>query len=826
MVERKEFFLGKIFNPKQPKTPGDVVELDPADLTTHGVIIGMTGSGKTGLGVVILEEAALQGIPAIVLDPKGDLTNLLMHFPEQRAEDFKPWIDPEEAKRAGKTVDQQAVETAAMWKDGLAGWGLGKNDLQALNDSVEFTIYTPGSTAGIPVNILSSFEAPDMDWEENAEMLRDRISSTVTAILGLVGMEEIDPLRSKEHILLSNLLENAWSAGKSLEMHDLILLVQNPPMERLGAFPLDSFYPEKERSELAILLNNILASPSFKSWIEGQRLDIGQLLYSNDGKPRHSVFYLAAMDESERMFFVTLLFTAIDSWMRTQRGTGNLRALIYFDEILGFLPPVANPPSKSVILRMLKQARAFGVGLLLATQNPVDLDYKSLTNTGAWMIGRLQAERDKDRLLDGLESAAGGMDRGEYNKLISGLAKRVFLLHSVKSNTPKLFSVRWAMNYLAGPVMKSQIDELNALAGAQAPRDRVAANQVTDSGSQSKPVGGAKRPSADTAAGISEARPSAPGGIAEYFLPNDLPVDKALAAYSLPVGSKVAGLVYQPALLAQADVRYFARSYNFEYINNTAVLMPELEPGLVRWEAYTGRYYKPDELSKQPQPNAAFKPLPAFLSDSKKINSLQNDFEDWIYRTGNIYIKANKELKVVAGPDVSEAEFVSMLRKATRGGSGSASKLGTDYQKKIDVLKQKIERQKLEVDEKEEELNARRLDEAGAGAGLLMGMLGVGRKKSVSSNITKRRMTAKAKAALEQEEHDLETLVKQLETLEKERDQALAGGAVADSGGPHYEEIPLSPSKKDIYLSLYGLAWAPYYRIEAGGEKLIPAYRD
>ncbi|MBA4380831.1 MAG: hypothetical protein C0393_09210, partial [Anaerolinea sp.] len=410
---------------------------DPADLTTHAVVTGMTGSGKTGLCIALLEEAALQGVPALMIDPKGDLTNLLLHFPDLAPQDFQPWLDPEMARRAGKSVEQASSDAATAWRNGLYDWGMDRERLLALKNAAQFAVYTPGSDAGIPVSVLTSLHAPPIPltslgispWDGNRDVLRAQIVSTVTALLGLVGMGEMDPLRSREHILLSNIFENAWSQAKSLDMAELILQTQNPPFEKLGAFPVDTFFPAKERMGLALQLNNILAAPAFEIWRQGQSLDIAALLNMPDGRPRHSIFYLAHLSDSERMFFVTLLLSAVETWMRTQAGATSLRALLYMDEIYGYLPPQSNPPSKQPLLRMLKQARAFGLGLLLATQNPVDLDYKALSNAGSWFIGKLQTDQDKQRLLDGLESAASGsLDRRAYDKLISGLGKRVFLL--------------------------------------------------------------------------------------------------------------------------------------------------------------------------------------------------------------------------------------------------------------------------------------------------------------------------------------------------------------------------------------------------------------
>ncbi|MBC8506471.1 MAG: ATP-binding protein, partial [Chloroflexi bacterium] len=501
-----KFYLGRILDHDKP------LLYDPDDLTTHAVVVGMTGSGKTGLCIDIMEEAALQNTPALLIDPKGDITNALLHFPDLLPTDFQPWINPDEARRAGKTVEASATETAATWKKGLAEWGIGSERMRALKNAAQFAVFTPGSDAGIPVSILASLKAPELDWKENTELLREKISGTVTAILGLVGMSDIDPVRSREHILLSNIFENAWSQGKDLDLSELILQTQNPPFDKLGVFDVSTFFPDKDRFELAMLLNNILASPSFQSWIEGQPLDINSLLYMPNGRPRHSVFYIAHLSNEERMFFVTLLYSAVETWMRAQSGTTGLRALLYFDEIFGYMPPVSNPPSKQLMLRMLKQGRAFGVGQVLVTQNPADLDYKALSNAGSWFVGKLQTENDKNRLLDGLEGAAPGLDRRHYDDLISTLDKRVFLLHNIHEKEPQLFTTRWAMNYLAGPVTRNQIPALNKLAGVSAPKQEARAAVAGATVSQTSSTSSEELPG-------SSSRPAVHSGIDEYFLP-------------------------------------------------------------------------------------------------------------------------------------------------------------------------------------------------------------------------------------------------------------------------------------------------------------------
>jgi hypothetical protein len=567
------FYIGRDFHPQRGETPSQNTHYDPDDLTTHAVVVGMTGSGKTGLCVDMMEEAALKGLPALMVDPKGDITNLLLHFPELAPDDFQPWINPDQARREDKTVAEVATQTSDLWRNGLAKWDIQPDRLRALKEAAQFAVYTPGSDAGIPISILASLEAPPISWDENEELLREKISGTVTALLGLVGMHDIDPVRSKEHILLSNIFEQAWSQGEDLDLGELILKTQNPPFSKLGVFDVNTFFPEKDRFELAMLLNNILAAPAFQVWLEGQPLDIQGLLYTPDGRPRHSIFYIAHLPEAERMFFVTLLFSAMEAWMRTQGGTTSLRSLLYFDEIFGYLPPTQNPPSKEPMLRMLKQARAFGVGLVLVTQNPVDLDYKGLSNTGTWFVGKLQTDQDKQRLLDGLQGATPDMNRGAYDKMISSLGKRVFLLHNVHEKKPKLFQTRWAMNYLAGPLTRTQIPAVNQLAGAKPealPPDSAAQASFgtieTGAAVYGQPAAAVTQTNVESEAELpgSATRPAVPGRMAEYFLPNDLSFTEAfsVAGRSVPEEARSLGLIYRPALLAQSRIRYLNRTRN------------------------------------------------------------------------------------------------------------------------------------------------------------------------------------------------------------------------------------------------------------------------
>ncbi len=822
MDAQGDFYLGRIVDPKTGDTTDTPLLYDPDDLTTHAVVVGMTGSGKTGLCIDMLEEAALNQIPAIMIDPKGDITNALLHFPELRAEDFQPWINPDEARREDKTIEQASADTADLWRKGLAGWDIGPERLARLRDAVHFAIYTPGANDGLPVSILASLQAPAIAWESHTQTLREKISDTVTALLGLVGVRDIDPVQSREHILLANIFERAWSQGKDLTLAELIMQTQNPPFDKLGVFDVDTLFPDKDRLELAINLNNILAAPAFQSWIEGEPLDVGSLLFHPDGKPRHSVFYIAHLDEAERMFFVALLYSAIESWMRTQPGSTSLRALVYFDEIFGYLPPVGNPPSKEPMLRLLKQARAFGVGMVLATQNPVDVDYKALSNAGTWFVGRLGTDQDKQRLLDGLSTAiGGGMDRKEYDDLISRLGKRVFLVRNVHEKRPSLMQTRWAMNYLAGPLTRTQIPVLNALVGA-APAVPAAA--------PAPPQPPARPVMSDTAPVIgSETRPKVPAQVEEYWLPNNLTLHEAIAASrrDVPRNTRSAGLLYRPVLLAQADVRFTNRKYKLDADLQRAVLVEEPDRrGDVRWDDYGLPALNERDLNRRPEPGARFASLDAPLSDGRTLRAMEKDFQDWAYRTSEVKVQAHEMLKVYAGPDVSDKKFSAMCEKAAaEKRKAEIKKLAAAYDKKMDSVENRLEREERELREDKAELSSRQQEEAGTHLETILSLFG-GRRRSISSSLRKRRMTTQSRAEVKESEEAIAEYEEELEELEAELAQALAENEEKwDAIIANVTEIPVSPYKKDTNVALFGVAWFPYHVVNADGQTIeLPGF--
>jgi hypothetical protein len=520
------FYLGRKFDPATRRMTEDVVYYDSRDLTTHAVVVGMTGSGKTGLCITLLEEAILDNIPAIIIDPKGDITNLLLAFPDMTPDEFAPWINVDDARRAGMDVATYAADTAARWKDGLASWSIVPDRVRWLKKAARYSIYTPGSDAGLPISILASLRAPRDGWAGNEEAHREKINGIVTALLALIGLS-VEPIKDPEHVLVANIFEYAWRQGRDLTLEDIIIQVQKPPFEKLGVFPIDQYIDEKKRVKLAMGLNNIVAAPSFQSWVNGEPMDIQHLLYQPNGRPRVSIFYTAHLSEAERMFITTLLLENLLGWMRTLSGTTSLRALMYIDEMFGYFPPYPkNPPTKEPIMRLLKQARAFGIGMILATQNPGDLDYKGLANAGTWFIGRLQSDNDRAKVMEGLNELANADDRvsvKEIAQLIADIEPRVFLMRNVHDDAgPTLIHTRWSMSYLRGPLTRQQVQ---ALMATQKQQLMVQLNQAPQM--QAIGAAGYTQPvqtfGAQTAAAYPPTLPSIPGADVGFAAPSSPP---------------------------------------------------------------------------------------------------------------------------------------------------------------------------------------------------------------------------------------------------------------------------------------------------------------
>ncbi|MGC8779362.1 MAG: ATP-binding protein [Anaerolineae bacterium] len=833
------FFLGREYDLKTHQILADrPVNYDARDLTTHAMVVGMTGSGKTGLCITLMEEAALDGVPAIMIDPKGDITNLLLTFPDLRPEDFLPWVNPDDARRKGQTPEEYAAATARTWREGLASWEEGPERIRALKEAADFAIYTPGSEAGLPVSILSSFKAPALDWDTETETLRDRIQGTVSGLLGLIGVAA-DPVRSREHILLSTIFETAWRAGQDLDIAQLIMQVQKPPFRQIGVFDVDAFFPEKERFGLAMALNNIIASPSFAAWTQGEPLDIGSLFYTATGKPRHTIFYIAHLSDAERMFFVTLLLEQIISWMRAQPGTTSLRGLVYMDEIFGFFPPTANPPSKKPMMTLLKQARAFGLGIVLTTQNPVDLDYKGLTNTGTWFVGKLQAERDKARLMDGLESAlaeaGAALDRATLDRTISALDNRVFLMHNVNLRAPVIFYTRWAMSYLRGPLTRQQIKTL------MAPRK---ARLATPKAAEAPTTTIAARGTAAGAAGLMAQPPVLPSAIKQVYLPVALTESQGVRQVADRVGGSVTPiekrLVYTPALIGFASVRFVDRKLALDETQDITLLLPLDEQNkLISWKDARPVHLDPRELADRPERDGLFvADLPTDVTDARAFGRLAAALADHLYQGQSYTLSYNPALKLYSRPGESERDFKIRCQQAAREQRDAAvDKLRAKYQVQFDRLEDKLDRERRELAENEGQLKGRIGEEVLSGLATVAGALGVlGRRSSslrgLTSVATRRRITAQAQANVAAAKAEIARLQAQVEQLKNDMEQDVK--QVTDqwtAATEAVQQIKVTPKKTDIDVQMVALAWAPAWEItyeDARGRsrtEAVPAYQ-
>ncbi len=779
------FNLGAIVDPESGDRSADMLDYDAGDLTTHGVIVGMTGSGKTGLGIIFIEEALRSGIPVLILDPKGDMTNLLLTFPDLAPSDFEPWIDETHARRNDLSVAESAVQTAQLWKSGLESWGLDGDDIADLRAAADFTVYTPGSRAGVPLNILGSLAAPRVDWSDDAEAARDEIEGLVSGLLALVDIEA-GPLSSREHILVSNLVERAWRDGEDLSLERLIGMIHRPPMRKLGVFEVDSFFPEKDRLQLAMRLNALVASPSFSDWRSGPPLDVERLLWSEAGKPQASIVYLAHLSDEERQFVVTMVLGKMITWMRSQPGSGDLRALIYMDEVFGFVPPTAAPPAKKPILTILKQARAFGIGMILSTQNPVDLDYKAMSNAGTWCIGRLQTERDKARILEALQSASGDVDVAELDALISGLGKRTFLLHNTREREPSVFTTRWAMSYLRGPLTRS---ELTALTEGD-PRRVESAPSPTES-----------VPSSDDASLVA---PKVASGVPVGFLDPGAPWADAIGAsksshrYALGLAARV-HLTF--------DDRYAAIDHDEEW---EAIYFP-IGDGFDPSAAHSVDHDERDFLSEPPA-QATFV-IPDVPIDTKQwFSGISNDIRTHLYRNRAVQVFKNPSLKVYGRVEEAAAEFQARCSRLADGKADAAvAALTKKYATRIDRARDQLDRALEKVEDARLDVDTRKQEELMSGAGTVLGVL-LGRKntRSLSTATSKRSMTRKAERKLESAQRKVGDEVEDIDELERGMAQEVA--EIAEEWAEKaadIETIEIGLEKTDISVDSLSLVWVP-----------------
>jgi DNA helicase HerA-like ATPase len=793
------FYLGKIVDPETKQPVDELVMYDAKDLTTHAVCVGMTGSGKTGLCIALLEEAAIDGIPAIVIDPKGDLGNLMLTFPALQPGDFEPWLEPSDAARKGITLPQLAEQSAQNWRQGLETWHQPVDRIQKLKDAAEIAIYTPGSSAGRPLTVLRSFEAPSQETIDDTSAFRDYIMSAVSGLLALIGVSG-DPLRSREHILLSSIMEHHWRLGQNLDIPALIHAIQKPPFNKVGVFDLDSFYPDKDRLELAMSLNNLIASPGFAVWTQGEPLDIQRLLYTTSGKPRIAILSIAHLSDSERMFFVTILLNAVLAWMRTQSGTSSLRALLYMDEIFGYFPPTANPPSKLPMLTLLKQARAFGLGVVLATQNPVDLDYKGLANTGTWLIGRLQTDRDKARVLDGLESAAqgsgAGFARGEMDRLLSGLGNRVFLLHNVHEEHPVMFQTRWVMSFLRGPLTLNQIKKLTV------PAPEVAVPVTT-------PVSVTQQNAAPIsvsapAMGTGQTRPTPPPGVEEYFV--------------RPRHAGTTAITYSPAIAAQVRLHFVDAKADLDCWQTIQFTHPAVDRAEeLAWTNVTSVMNNLAAIDRQPLAGAQFASIPDAVSRPANFKMWEKMLESHIYQETTLDLFTCPELKSTSKPSETEGDFKTRLQVVVREKrDAEMEKVRKKYAVKMASLQEQVRKAAVRVEKEKDQYGQHKMSTAISFGTTILGAL-LGRRAMSASTMGRAASTMKGVGKSSKEKHDidmandsLEATQARLETLQQDLDGELqAIQSSCDVDALTIETAKIRPRKSDITLTMFGLAWVP-----------------
>ena len=784
------FYLGRKLDPTSRQATPELLLYDSRDLTTHGVCVGMTGSGKTGLCLSLLEEAAIDGVPVLAIDPKGDVGNLMLSFPELRPEDFRPWIDEAEAQRQGQTPEAFAAAQAELWRGGLEKWGQDGARIARLRQAAEVVIFTPGSSSGIPISILASFAAPTAAVLEDEDLYRERITTVAGSLLSMLG-RSADPVQSREHILLSRLFDEAWRQGQDLDLAGIIRGIQEPPFDRLGVLDLESFFPGKDRFELAMALNNLLASPGFAPWLEGTPLDLAELLYTPEGKPRIAVVSIAHLSDAERMFFVTLLLSQAISWMRKTSGTSSLRALLYMDEIFGYLPPVAEPPSKKPMLTMLKQARAFGFGVLLATQNPVDLDYKALSNMGTWFIGRLQTERDRDRLVDGLVGASGGgLDKEELTRLLGSLEKRMFLLQNAHRGKPELFTSRWALSYLAGPMTRQQIAKLMAGKKAGAPVARPAA----------------PGPAPAVRAGALGGRPVLAAEVPQVFLP--------------PAGPVSGGLTYRPALLGLAKVHYSDPKLGVEHSEDAAYLT-DFTDGVraIDWLAARPLAVTADQLEREPAlENAQYVDPPDVARKAASYPPWTRDFADALFRNKRLTLMRSPSLGLVSAPGETEKAFRIRIQPLYRDERDRRlAEVEAAYAGKLERIEDQLARAEERRQRESADVSERSWDTV-LSVGSAIGSVLFGRGRVLSSGTLGRASSAARGVGRIAKERQQEQLASDaVERLQADRDALIADRhaevlqvreALGDAN-EGFEPVEVKPKKTDVRVEWVGLAWQP-----------------
>ena len=805
MTRPAPLHLGESVDPAAHQRTGTPITVDPASLTTHAVIVGQTGSGKTGLGISLIEEVLLNGTPVILIDPKGDLTNLALRFPQLSAAEFTPWVEG---------ADPATVAT--QWKDGLASWQIDGTEIAKLQSKSDVVVWTPGSSSGRGLNLIGSLQAPRDASDPAARS--DEIAASVGGLLRLVGIDS-DPMSGREHIFLANLVERAWAAGQDLGLDQLVGQIFDPPFRKMGVLDLDTFYPPKDRSELGMKLNGLLASPAFASWGEGEPLDIAAMLHDpSTGKARASVVTIAHLSDEERQFAVAKILSALITWMRAQSGTTSLRALLYIDEVLGYVPPNGNPPTKAPILTLVKQARAFGVGVVLATQNPVDVDYKVLSNATTWMVGRLQTERDRDRLLDGMRTASGATDIDQLGATISGLAKREFIMQRSGADKPVVFNSRWAMSYLRGPLTGAQIKALGPMGGGGSATSAISATSAAaGSAPTGQGVAGTTPAAAPTRARATAddettMAPPVADGIKQGWVVSAAPwLDQ--------VGGTPNSITFSPALAIRMSMLFDDTAAELRDEQEWEAVVHPLSQ-VIDTDSIVAVDHDDRDLTELAPAGAVYVLPDAKIDAAAWFKSAQTRIVEHVAASRTMTLQRNETLKLWSRPAETPEQFAARCSLAAdEKADAETAKLRTTLETRIDRIRAAIDAAERKVDQAETDRKASRNEELLAGAGDLLGALfggkkstrGIGRAVRGASGrrADTRREGAQATAAasaLSDKSQELVELEQQL------ADQVFEIDAKWNTVANEVTEVTIPLEKTDVRVVDTKLVWIPVSR--------------
>lgn len=826
-----KLYLGNIINPKTQDTTDERFYYDAHNFTTHGVIVGMTGSGKTGLSIGLLEEALHNDIPTIIIDPKGDMPNLALQFPDLSPGEFLPWINRGDARRRNMSPEEYAGMVARSWEFGLGKSGIDKDRIKKFVSNVDFRIYTPGSDSGISLNILDSFRAPPISADDNAEAFSSAVESTTQSLLGLVGIEG-DPLQSREFILISNIMQDRWKEGEDLTLESIIGYVMNPPVKKLGVFDVETLYPRNERMKLAMLLNNVIASPGFSIWLKGESMNPAMWVSKRNGRTPCSIFYISHLSDSERMFFVTLLLGKIMNYVRTLPGTSELRILLYFDEVFGYLPPhPKNPPSKTPILTILKQARAFGLGMVLATQNPVDLDYKALTNAGTWFIGKLRTDRDKKRILDGLETSSLSTDGREMDKLISSLETRNFILHSVHRKEPVVFHTRFTQAYLRGPITRVQLKSIAEKSQLFKPAPNLGSGGSPEVGNGKREMGNGKFSSLDSRFSTpnmpgndtkpthedesneySAVMPDLPKSLGSYYLTEEAYKSQELMNILRQHREKSDKALYRPALMAKLKLRFDEEKARLvHYTELYRMVFPLYEDSMPNWPD-ENTPLEDDFIAMKPYASALFASPPRYLLDKREAKNIINDLIDMIYGEESISILKNQSLKMYGemGESVEDFERRCSFEVESKM-KREENKIRRRYGRTINTKKRQFDRKIQKLEDLKQESSLRKTTEVVDIGESILSIFTKKRKnvgRSFSRALNKRRYSGRAEQRVKETEIEIEHLSNEMERIKNEMDDELdhIRNKYADMV-TDIEEIEVNLEKNDIRVVDYGVLW-------------------